>query len=121
MPTVSALSTPAPAATGPARAEAVSGEAEEAEAAEGDLSLPDDGALVRHPDGWYWCGAGGRSEFGPYASEAEAAAAMHAAEDGALEPEETLAEAEQAIGIADWLDPDTGAPAEDTRSHIEDH
>lgn len=33
------------------------------------------------------------------------------AED-ALAPEETLAEAEREIGLNDWIDPETGEPAE---------
>lgn len=86
-----------------------------------DLSSPDTGSLVQHPDGWYWLGADGRQQFGPYASTEEARAAMNAAIDEDIEPGETLLEAEQELGIADWLDPDTGEPAEETHTRIEDH
>jgi hypothetical protein len=86
-----------------------------------DLSSPDAGSLVQHPDGWYWLGADGRQQFGPYASTEEARAAMNAAIDEDIEPGETLLEAEQELGIADWLDPDTGEPAEETHTRIEDH
>lgn len=87
-----------------------------------DLSPPEAGTLVRHPDGWYWLAASGRQEFGPYASAAEAAAAMVAVgEDDAVEPGETLAEAEQELGLADWLDPDTGELAEATHARLEEH
>jgi len=41
--------------------------------------------------------------------------------DGNLEDGEPLEEAESDIGIADWIDPDTGEPAEDSVPHIEDH
>ena len=34
---------------------------------------------------------------------------------------EALHEAEAEIGINDWIDPDTGEPAEETYTHIEDH
>ena len=84
-----------------------------------DASLPGEGELVQRPDGWYWIGA--RSEFGPYASQDDALAAMEAAGDEEIEPGETLFEAEQELGIADWLDPDTGAPAEGVHTRLEDH
>jgi hypothetical protein len=41
--------------------------------------------------------------------------------DDDVEPGETLAEAEAEIGIADWIDQETGAPAEESVPHIEDH
>jgi hypothetical protein len=37
---------------------------------------------------------------------------MEAADDEAPEPGESLQEAESEIGIADWIDPETGDPAE---------
>ena len=40
--------------------------------------------------------------------------------DSDYEPGESLAEVEAEIGIADWNDPDTGLPAEETH-HFEDH
>ena len=86
-----------------------------------DLSLPDSQALVHHPDGYYWLGAGGREQFGPYATAEEALAALHHAADDDIEPEESLLEAEQALGLADWVDPDTGGLAEATHTRIEDH
>ena len=86
-----------------------------------DLSLPDAQALIRHPDGYYWLSADGRMQIGPYATAEEALAEMHRAEDGDIEPDETLPEAEQALGLADWVDPDTGALAEATHLRIEDH
>lgn len=87
-----------------------------------DLSPPQDGTLVHHPDGWYWLADSGRQQFGPYGSAEEAAAAMAAVGDEeAIEPGETLAEAEQELGLADWLDPDTGELAEGTLTRLEDH
>lgn len=86
-----------------------------------DLSLPDSQVLVHHPDGYYWLGADGRMQIGPYATAEEALADLHRnAEDG-LEPEETLPEAELALGLSDWLDPDTGELAEATHVRLEDH
>ena len=40
---------------------------------------------------------------------------------GALDLGESLLEAERELGLADWVDPDTGEPAEDTHTRIEDH
>ena len=37
---------------------------------------------------------------------------LNASAEGALEPGESLAEAEDEIGVADWIDPETGEPAE---------
>jgi len=86
-----------------------------------DLSLPDSQDLVRHPDGYYWLGRGGRLQIGPYATAEEALADLHRADDGDIEAEESLPEAEQALGLSDWLDPDTGGLAEATHTRIEDH
>jgi hypothetical protein len=86
-----------------------------------DVAPPDAGTVVHRPDGWYWLGEDGRQEFGPYASADEARAEMHAAEDEALEPGESLLEAEDELGLAGWVDPDTGALAEDVHTRIEDH
>lgn len=69
-----------------------------------------DRGIVSHPDGWYWVAAGGHQEFGPFES-AEAARADRD-RDEELGPALSLAEAEEAIGINDWIDPDTGEPAE---------
>ena len=97
--------------------------AEVDDAAALDVSLPDSRALVHHPDGYYWLSADGREQFGPYDTAEEALAELHrsAADDDDLEPDESLTEAERALGLADWLDPDTGGLAEDTHTHIEDH
>lgn len=34
---------------------------------------------------------------------------------------EALHDAEQALGISEWIDPDTGGPAEDGVPRLEDH
>ena len=86
-----------------------------------DLSLPDSQALVDHPGGYYWLGVDGRAEFGPFATAEEALAELHRADDDDIEPDESLPEAEQALGLSDWLDPDTGGLAEATHVRIEDH
>jgi hypothetical protein len=77
------------------------------------------GRVFERPDGFYW--RDGEDEYGPLPSRAEAEAAMQASEDPALEPGETLQEAESELGISEWIDPDTGGPAEDSVPRIEDH
>lgn len=89
--------------------------------AAGELTMPDNGAVIQHPDGWYWLAERGSQQFGPFASAAEALADMHASADDGLEPGETLEEAEDELGVAGWVDPDTGELAEDSHARIEDH
>lgn len=79
------------------------------------------GHVVERPDGFYWQRARGEMA-GPYVTRAEAEADRLA--DGAAdEPEgtETLQEAESELGISEWIDPDTGGPAEDNIPRLEDH
>lgn len=73
-----------------------------------DVTAP----IVQRPDGWYWEAPDGRQVFGPFASASLARADRDRYEEGAPEPGESLAEAESEIAIADWIDPDTGVPAE---------
>lgn len=87
----------------------------------GALAPPDSGALIQHPDGWYWLAERGSQQFGPFATAQEALADMNAAADGDLEPGETLEEAEHELGVADWVDPETGELAEESHARIEDH
>lgn len=86
-------------------------------------TLPDyDRTLViERPDGFYWQSKEDGREYGPFASLVEAVADMQAAEETSYEPGESLQEAEAEIGIADWIDTDTGVPAEESVPRIEDH
>lgn len=83
-------------------------------------ALLEPASIVQRPDGWYWLADEGRRQSGPFATAQEARAdqrvALEAAEPGAL-----LREAEAQLGVADWIDPETHAPAEDHAPHIEDH
>lgn len=79
------------------------------------------GRVIERPDGFYWERAKGKLA-GPYATLAEAEADMLA--DGAaeeVEVPESLQEAESELGISEWIDPDTGGPAEDNVPRLEDH
>ena len=77
--------------------------------------------VVARPDGFYWIADDGRQEFGPFATAAAALAALREGSESAPEPGAALAEVEAELGIADWVDPDTGEPAEDGPARIEDH
>ena len=77
--------------------------------------------IVERPDGYYWHDKEGGREYGPFASLLEAVQDMESVGEGAQEPGETLAEAEDEIGIADHVDPETGELAEELRPRLEDH
>jgi hypothetical protein len=69
--------------------------------------------IIERPDGFHWIAPDGHQEFGPFETVEQAMADMiDAADEGAPEPGETLQEAESEIGMADWIDPQTGEPAE---------
>jgi hypothetical protein len=82
---------------------------------------PVDSRIVSRPDGYHWLTADGRREIGPFATYEDAEFDLRADEHSDVEPEETLTEAESEIGIADWIDPETGEPGEEARPRLEDH
>ena len=77
--------------------------------------------IVERPDGYYWQDKDGGREYGPFATLLEAVQDMELGGDRNLEPGETLEEAENEIGMSDYIDPDTGVPAEDGVPRLEDH
>ncbi len=77
--------------------------------------------VVERPDGFYWQSRDGGRESGPFVTLLDAVQDMQADEEGAQEPGETLQEAESELGIADYVDPDTGELAEEQRPRLEDH
>jgi hypothetical protein len=81
---------------------------------EGDESVTevDVGYTLLRPDGYYWQTPDGKQEFGPFASLELALADMQLASEENPEPGETLQEAEDELGVSDWIDPDTGGLAE---------
>ncbi|HEX5392457.1 MAG TPA: hypothetical protein VFW68_04210 [Rhodocyclaceae bacterium] len=81
----------------------------------------DDSWIIERPDGFYWRDKHEDREYGPFPSLVDAMNDMQAPDDEALETGETVEEAEQELGISDWIDPETGAPGEDGVPHLEDH
>ena len=84
-------------------------------------SNEDESPFIHRPDGYYWQSKGDGKEYGPFATLLEAMQDMQRSDEAALEPGETLAEAEAEIGIADWIDPDTGQPGEEDGTRTEQH
>jgi len=76
--------------------------------------------IIERPDGFYWQSVAGGREYGPFASLSEATEDMENAE-ATIEAGESLEEAESEIGIADWIDQETGQPAEESIPRIKDY
>lgn len=83
-----------------------------------DTDLP---KVIERPDGFYWRSAENAAEYGPFPTRAEATADMQSSDEGDYEPGESLVEAEAELGIAEWIDPETGEPAEESVPRIEEH
>ena len=81
-----------------------------------------DDRVIERPDGFYWESKSGTSH-GPFTTLAEAEADMLSGGAAAAEESEGegLHEAESELGINEWIDPDTGGPAEDNVPRLEDH
>ena len=81
------------------------------------------GRILERPDGFYWESKETKELRGPFETRAEAEADLLAggAAPDEFGPKDTLQEAESELGISEWIDPDTGGPAEDNVPRIEDH
>ncbi|AAZ97721.1 hypothetical protein Tbd_1768 [Thiobacillus denitrificans ATCC 25259] len=75
--------------------------------------------IVERPDGCYWIDAESGDEYGPFPSILEAVQDMEYNADSDYEPGETIEEAEDELGISDWIDPDTGAPGDESHRPVE--
>jgi len=76
--------------------------------------------VLERPDGFYWQDAETGEYFGPFPTLLDAVNDMQYSAEAEPEPGETLREAEDEIGVADWIDPETGEPAEEQVPRIED-
>lgn len=75
--------------------------------------------IIERPDGFFWQDRTVGKMFGPFPTLLDAIQDMEYNDDSDYEPGETLEEAEAELGIADWIDPDTGLPGEETH-HLGD-
>ena len=76
--------------------------------------------VIERPDGFYWQSKSGGRESGPFPTLLEAVQDMQYRDNAEIEPGETLEEAEADLGIADWIDPETGGPAEESIPRVAD-
>lgn len=81
--------------------------------------------IIERPDGFYWQDRDSGETFGPFATLVEAVQDLeyNAATDSELEEPLTdqIEQAEEELGISDWVDPETGELAEDELTRLEDH
>ena len=82
---------------------------------------PDEPRVIERPDGFYWQSPRDGREYGPFTTASEALQDSQQSDESAFEPGETLEEARAEIGVADWIDPDTGEPAEEDGTRTEEH
>lgn len=76
--------------------------------------------VIERPDGFYWQDKLTGELYGSFATLLEAVQDMQGQGGKGFEEGESLEEAESEIGIADWIDPETGEPAEDMSLHSSD-
>ena len=88
-----------------------------------ESSATDPIKVIERKDGFYWRDEETGAELGPFPSAAAARADARALDDDVdMEPSgQSLREAEDELGISDWIDPETGGPSEEGRPHLEDH
>ena len=77
--------------------------------------------VIKGRHGFYWQDRESGEIFGPFATVLDAVNDMKYDAEAQPEPGETLQEAESEIGVADWVDPETGEPAEEQVPRVEDH
>jgi len=68
--------------------------------------------VLERPDGFYWKDQLTEKEYGPFPTLLEARQDMQGLNESGFEEGESLEEAEAEIGIAEWVDPETGELAE---------
>jgi hypothetical protein len=92
-----------------------------------NLSIPhnspdyDQSRVIERPDGFYWQEQFSGKLYGPFSTLLKAVQDMQGQDDTGYEEGESLEEAQDEIGIADWIDPETGQPAEDLPTHLSDN
>jgi hypothetical protein len=76
--------------------------------------------VIERPDGFYWQDELTDRFFGPFPTLLEAVQDMQSQGDSDFEEGESLEDAEEEIGISNWIDPETGEPAEGLSPHLSD-
>ena len=80
----------------------------------------DQAQVVERPDGFYWQDLLSKKLHGPFSTRPEAMQNMHARNGDSYEEDDALedADAESDIGMADWVDPETGELSEGALPHL---
>ena len=81
----------------------------------------EDVRVIERPDGFWVQPLAGGPESGPFASLIEAIEDQRAPDEEEPQSAQALAEVERELGVCDWIDPETSAPAEDSVPHLEEH
>lgn len=79
--------------------------------------------IMERPSGFFWQAKDNGREYGPFATLLEAVQDMQARDEAeaAIEPGETLEEAESEIGITGFVDSESGELVEEERPRLEEH
>ena len=83
----------------------------------------DQARVIERPDGFYWQDDELTDKFfGPFPTLLEAVQDMQLQSDSDTDFEEgeSLEDAEAEIGISNWIDPETGEPAEGSSTRLND-
>lgn len=82
----------------------------------------DPARVIERPDGFYWQDELTDKFFGPFPNLLEAVLDMQTQSDSDddFEEGESLEDAEAEIGISNWIDPETGEPAEGSLTRLND-
>lgn len=82
------------------------------------------GRIIERPDGFYWESVDEGCEYGPFRTLVEAVLDMQAGnseEELDDDDSEAVREVGEALGVPDWVDPETGHLADDEWTRTEDH
>lgn len=77
--------------------------------------------IIERPSGFFWQAKDNGREYGPFATLLEAVEDMQSNDQAAVEPGETLEEAESELGITGVVDSETGELVEEERPRLEEH
>ena len=80
----------------------------------------DEARVIERSDGFYWQEMLTDKLYGPFPTLHDAAQDMRFRDDSSYEESGSQQEAEAEIGMAGWIDPETGEPAEDVPTHLND-
>ena len=84
----------------------------------------DSARIIERPDGFYWESLESGREYGPFATLVETVLDMQSiSDDEEVEGDDAddLREAGEALGVPEWIDPETGHLADDEWTRTEDH